>query len=548
LIPENNAVNTKYRGAVLIMVMILLVVCSTLAISMASMSRTNITIASNQHKISAALSAAQSGLECCRFLIAALSLPMTNQNYISRYEANQVWNTLCIQLQSTALDGKYVPSPSRFKDEAGCGDQILTMPLNYAADNTCFAIRFYRYDNDPNIIKFESTGICQETIQHVNMNLQITKSHKILNYAVASRGRVWLTGVSRINGDVFSAWYRPEVSPYNMTNDSAVFGKIDTVLTLDQIERQAYRLETLNGSDMPVNKDLLSLGSNYGDRYYSISDTIKAYHEGINYGKIDTEIPGLNIADYDTDMYNSGLRNIEECPSSRRVIEYFPHAPGNYNCPRDGTCASTWNRKLYRHVYENRTFKNVRLPSNRNALFRNCTFKGVLYIDCNKNAAGYYNNVRFENCTFNGIIVTDVPQKFEWQCNCLYFTGQAKFRNTSGICEAAILAPNFNINFGNTNPDEGEYNILNGVIIGGVVDIRGSAEIHGTIISMCDTTQWPSGYVTNIGATLDDGGSETAELGRIGIISITPDRNQTLPGGIKTPIVVKSLQETYSEG
>ena len=104
------------------------------------------------------------------------------------------------------------------------------------------------------------------------------------------------------------------------------------------------------------------------------------------------------------------------------------------------------------------------------------------------------------------------------------------------------------MNLGNTNPRRDENNILTGAIIGGIVDIRGNAQIHGTIISMCDTTQWSSGYVTNIGATLDDGGSETADLGEIGTINITPDKKQTLPNGIKTPIIFKALKETYSEG
>ncbi len=65
---------------------------------------------------------------------------------------------------------------------------------------------------------------------------------------------------------------------------------------------------------------------------------------------------------------------------------------------------------------------------------------------------------------------------------------------------------------------------------------------------MCDTTQWSSGYVTNIGATLDDGGSETTELGDIGTINITPNRENMLPSGIQTPIVIKPLQGTYQEG
>jgi hypothetical protein len=203
---------------------------------------------------------------------------------------------------------------------------------------------------------------------------------------------------------------------------------------------------------------------------------------------------------------------------------------------------------MSRHVYEGQTFTNAKLPNDRNALFRDCTFEEVLYIDCAKSGSTNYNNVRFENCTFNGVIVTDVPETFQWRNNCLYFTGEAAFENTSSVQEATILAPHFNVNLGNTNPEQSENNILTGAIIGGIVDVRGNAQIYGTIISMCDTTQWSSGYVTNIGATLDDGGSETTELGDIGVIDITPDEDQMLPNGIISPIIIKPSQGTYSEG
>jgi hypothetical protein len=155
--------------------------------------------------------------------------------------------------------------------------------------------------------------------------------------------------------------------------------------------------------------------------------------------------------------------------------------------------------------------------------------------------------VRFDNCTFNGPIITNVPNQLKWQNNCLYFTGEAAFNNTSSIQEATILAPHFNVNLGNTNPVQSDNNILTGAIVGGIVDVRGNAQIYGTIISMCDTTQWSSGYVTNIGATLGDGGSETTEVDDIGVISITPEEDKMLPSGITTPILIKPLQGTYSE-
>jgi hypothetical protein len=131
--------------------------------------------------------------------------------------------------------------------------------------------------------------------------------------------------------------------------------------------------------------------------------------------------------------------------------------------------------------------------------------------------------------------------------NCLYFTGEATFDNTSGYQEATILAPHFNVNLGNTNPTQSENNVLTGAIVGGIVDIRGNAQIYGTIISMADTTSYTSGYVTNIGATEEDGGSETVEAGDIGVIEITPDEEQMLPSGITTPIILKPLKDTYEE-
>jgi hypothetical protein len=521
--------------------MIFVLIFAALAASMAAMSNANAQIASDHHKVNLALAAAQSGLECAKYVVSTVALPETGQNFVSDAEANQVWASLCNHLQAVALDGRIVPGASRFADAGGAGDQIVTAHLNFGTSSTDFILRFYRYDGAPRTIKLRSIGANGEIARQVNMDMKVTKDSEVLTYAIASRGRMWLTGNTTIHGDVFSSWDRPEIAPYNMTADTTVLGTINTVLTLDQVKAQSYQLETLDEDDNPIFDE-------EGNRIYSPEDQVKADHEGINYGQPYEDMPGMDIADYDTDCYNSGLTNIPACPTAARKVEYFPHASGNYNLPRDGTPSSTSNRRLTRHVYENQTFTDARLPDNYNALFRNCTFRGVLYIDCAKSTSTYYNNVRFEDCAFEGTIITDVPEVFKWQHNCLYFTGEATFNNQSGLQEATILAPHFNVNLGNTNPVAGENNVLTGAIVGGIVDIRGNAQIFGTIISMCDTTAWTSGYVTNIGATLDDGGTETTELGDIGVISITPEEGKMLPSGIKTPIVIKPLQNTYSEG
>jgi hypothetical protein len=535
-------------GAILVLSMIFLAVFSALAIAVVSLSDLNLQVAVNHHKGNLALYAAQSGLECSKYLVNTVTLTETGSNVVSDTEADEVWTDLFAHIQGTALDGKSVGSPTRFTDAVGSGDQIAIIGMDLGDSASNFSVRFYRYDSDKQTIRIQSIGTAGLVARQVHMGMDVTKDSDVLNYAIASRGRMWLTGDTTIHGDIFSAWDRPEISPYNMTSDSAVDGTINTVLSLEQINDESYQMESLNGDGLPIDGHGDPIGENYDDRYYSWDDEIQGYHEGINYDQPYQDMPGMDIGDYDTDSYTSGLSTIASCPSGDREVEYFPHASGNYNAPRDGSPNSTWNRKLTRHVYEDQTLTDALLPTNRNALFRNCTFEGVLYIDCAKSTSSYYNNVRFENCVFNGVIVTDVPQSLKWKHNALYFTGPATFDNQSAVQEATILAPHFNVNLGNTNPQQSDNNVLTGAIVGGIVDVRGNAQIYGTIISMCDTTQWSSGYVTNIGATLDDGGSETTELGDIGVIEITPEEDKLLPSGITSPIIIKPQQNTYSEG
>jgi hypothetical protein len=511
--------------------MIFLAILSAWAVSICSMSGVNVQLAENQRKVNSALSAAQSGLECGKYIVEDTLnyLLSTGYNHVTDDEAEATWNTLCARVQAQPWVAEQATQTS---------NEIITPAVNFGAANASFQVRFYR--DDTLSIRLEGIGTDGQVKRQVSIDMTITKDNEVMNYAIASRGRMWLTGDSTIHGDIFSSWDRPEISPFNMTSDSSVLGTINTVLTQQQIADVDYQMETLDEDGNPMfDED--------GNRIYSPEDEVQAYHEGINYDQQDMDMPGMDIADYDTDEYADivvGGAGNGDIPSSSTIeTEYFPHAAGDYTQPKSGS-----SRQLNRHVYENQTFTNVRLPDNRNALFRNCTFEEVLYIDCYKSGRDKYNNVRFDNCTFNGIVVTDVPQRFKWKNNCLYFTGEAAFNNTSEIQEATILAPHFNVNLGNTNPVASDNNVLTGAIVGGIVDVRGNAQIYGTIISMCDTSIYDSGYVTNIGATDLDGGSETTEPGDVGVISITPEEDKMLPSGITSPIVIKPLQGTYSEG
>ncbi len=557
----------RHHGTVLILAMIFLAIFSSLAVALASFSDTNTQVASNQEKVNECLSAAQSGLEVAKYIVNTVSLEETGNNTVSATEADQVWTDLRNYMLTLDLNGAAVGASTAFSDTIGTGDEIVISGFSLSNSGTTYNVRFFRYNGAPTALLAQSTGQNGTIQRTVQISMNITKSSEVLKYAIASHGRMWLTGDTTIHGDIFSSWNRADISPFNMTNDSRVEGTINTVLSLDDILAQGYEMETLDADGNPIDADGNIITDNYEDRYSSGTDEIQGYHEGINYEQPDQDMPGMDISDYDTSTYydrtvdneitprtttttqlvNIGTRRNpnwveQEVETNNTVTEYFPHGPDGYDDYKSGAVTLT------RYVYANETFTDAYLPSNRNALFENCTFEGVLYIDCAQSTSGAYNNVRFNDCNFNGVIVTNTPNALKWQYNALYFTGAATFDNQSDVQEATILAPEFNVNLGNTNPEASDNNVLKGAIVGGIVDVRGNAQIQGTIISMCDTSQWSSGYVTNIGATLNDGGSETTSLGDIGVISIEPESEQLLPSGITTPIIIKPDNSTYCEG
>ena len=570
----------RHKGIALIIAMLFVMVFSAFAVAMFSMSSASVQTSKNLHESNNAMNAALSGLEYAKYVANKAG----SVDVVLDYAAYKAGN---FASQADALWSVLEANPQFPITGTDDGmDYVETEAFSYTDSGMTFKVRFVRQDS--NTIQAVCTGNSGGIERTVGMTFKIQKEDdEILNYGLVGRGRMWLAGDTTIYGDIYSSWDNAAVSPFNMTEDSKVMGTVNTVLTKDTIDSKSYQLETTNGDDKAmfeygvdvydsegslvtdsygtVDDDgyMVDAAGNpvfdvdgqlvpveYANRIYDDDDELQGYHEGVNYGAEKNDIDTyLDIDSYDTDIYkdrvmNQGNGNIPA--SSTIVTEYFPHGPNGYNDYKSGS------RTVNRHVYENMTFDDVRLPDNRNALFKNCTFKNVLYIDCYKSTSSYYNNVRFEDCNFEGVIATDTPSDLKWQYNALYFTGSANFNNTSDIQEATILAPHFNVNLGDANNGEVESdeNVITGAVVGGIVDIRGNAKILGTVISMCDTSNWTSGYVTNIGATLDDGGSETTSIEDIGTIEVTPDPEQSLFPGLKEYPCTISLQadiSTYCE-
>lgn len=263
-----------------------------------------------------------------------------------------------------------------------------------------------------------------------------------------------------------------------------------------------------------------------------------------------------------------------------------------------------------RPVYENMTFTNVRLPAGTNALFKNCRFIGVTFIettaqntDPNFQFAGMQNpdgspkhpgmtvvtvdpatqatvtlgssktvsnNVRFDSCTFEGAIVSSPPQAFTQTRNKIAFTGQTRF-DIDGSTQlsqtekdlfkrSTILSPHYSVEMGTfVAPfDSGETVKLSGTIVAGIVDMRGQVQIDGSLITTFEAK-------SNTGPVLGDtspqfnttlgyfssvsGDLETELPGNgMGVIQIRYNPKLPMPDGITGPIEVAPTVATYYEG
>ncbi len=228
----------------------------------------------------------------------------------------------------------------------------------------------------------------------------------------------------------------------------------------------------------------------------------------------------------------------------------------------------------------------------------------------------YSNNIRFHDSLFVGSIVSDVPQEFTHIRNKMQFTGKTRFLeehpsdetlnpeegDLAELVKSSMMLPNFSVDVGTFNsPPEQEIK-LQGTIVAGVLDIRGNADIHGSLLltfapvfgegPLKDINGIPIGNPADFNASLgyfgpEDGDEESfdpfdlpivdgvrivgwdtngdglADVGPFedepdggvlvpfngfGRIRLQFDPNSELPNGIMLPVKALPLSATYKEG
>lgn len=257
-----------------------------------------------------------------------------------------------------------------------------------------------------------------------------------------------------------------------------------------------------------------------------------------------------------------------------------------------------------RPVYENMTFRNVTIPKGTNALFRNCTFIGVTFIETETDNIGedynyagmqdasgdqkhpdrfvtidgvdYYdtkplsNNIRFENCTFEGGVSSDVPQEYTHTRNKIAFTGVTTFTvdDSTELSDdekllykrSSLLVPQYSVEMGSfDSPYAADESIeLSGTIVAGLIDMRGQIQIDGQLLTTFEPVSNTGPVIgdtspqfnTTLGYFSSADGDLETELpsNGLGVIQVRYDPDLPLPDGILGPVEVLPIFTTWFEG
>ncbi|MCH2145555.1 MAG: hypothetical protein MK082_10505 [Phycisphaerales bacterium] len=206
------------------------------------------------------------------------------------------------------------------------------------------------------------------------------------------------------------------------------------------------------------------------------------------------------------------------------------------------------------------------------------------------------NNLVFNDCTVLGAIAGDRPGEYTHWRNKLQFTGATRFYldpldpeleaqsdsdeiisilesfsddQADHFSRSMMMMPGWSVdvgNFSNEQADDWEATPvvnLRGVIIAGVLDARGTVDVHGTLLmtfrpvegsgplfygGSADQFNTTLGYFGALDGDLEGPDPTGEDFEGFGEIVLRYDPDVRLPDGIPWPITVAPLPETYTEG
>ncbi len=183
---KKKSVRLNHRGAVLIISMIFVLIFSALAVSMATMSSTNIQLASNQHKVGCAIASTESGLETMRYWLNRVEFPSSTSQA-------DYFGTIVGTLQ-TDLSANSITNVTVYNDGT-----IPPVALD-SATGQAFEGEILIDANNTDILQVYATGgnDITRTIR-VQYDIQPYK-YPIFDFGLATKGPVHFLGNPTVNG------------------------------------------------------------------------------------------------------------------------------------------------------------------------------------------------------------------------------------------------------------------------------------------------------------------------------------------------------------
>ena len=181
------------KGAALIISMIFVLIFSALAVSMATMSGTNLQLAENQRKADCARACAESGVDILRFWFGRIYMPgMTQPDDRFSYLANFLQDDLTVNSISNipiAIDANHI--------SIGAGENPVVL---YSSPAQYFSAEIQTTSNI-DILQMDVTGSTGglDRIIRVNYNFG-TRANTVFDYGVATKGALNLHGNIEMSG------------------------------------------------------------------------------------------------------------------------------------------------------------------------------------------------------------------------------------------------------------------------------------------------------------------------------------------------------------
>lgn len=180
----------KHRGAVLIISMIFIVIFAALGVSMATLSGSNVQLASNHQQVNRALSATESGLDVVRY-------HLSNVTISGSVSPSSRLQTVAAALQSNLADAGVTNIVTNY-DPATTTLNISEVTLSSQTSQSFGAVIS---QTDPNSLQVDITGSSRQFSRTIRTNFDFSSSASgIFDFGVATKGPLSLTGNAKIQG------------------------------------------------------------------------------------------------------------------------------------------------------------------------------------------------------------------------------------------------------------------------------------------------------------------------------------------------------------